>query len=304
MAPDLPRSSDLVRYARSPVSLLNQLADKAKAEAGDGIGLRQRAASTSAFTMDDEPPEVKDPERPPLVVGRPLPQLTVPPDEPRQEPRQSPDAMTLTGHLMELRRRVIVCVIALTVTGTLGFIFYPHLLSFMQHPYCVAYPKHCSFYVQAPLDGLTLRVKLATFGGLILASPIVLWEFWRFITPGLKPTEKRYAIPFIISTITLFLAGCALAYFSYAHALKFLITIGGPSLNYIISPNQYLSLMLLLMVMYGVAFIFPVLLVSLELAGVVNPPSCSSGGDPRSSSSPSSRRSSPRRATRSRCCCS
>jgi sec-independent protein translocase protein TatC len=191
--------------------------------------------------------------------------------EERQEPRLTPDAMTLTGHLMELRRRVIICVIALTVTGILGFIFYPHLLSFMQHPYCVAYPKKCSFYVQAPLDGLSLRVKLATFAGLILASPIVLWEFWRFITPGLKPTEKRYAIPFIIATITLFLAGCALAYFSYAHALKFLISIGGPSLNYIISPNQYLSLMLLLMVMYGVAFIFPVLLVSLELAGVVNP---------------------------------
>lgn len=179
--------------------------------------------------------------------------------------------MTLTGHLMELRRRVIICVIALAITGTLAFVFYPHLLSFMQHPYCVAYPKNCNFYVTAPLDGLSLRVKLATFGGLLLASPIILWEFWRFITPGLKPNEKRYAIPFIISTITLFLAGCALAYISFAHALKFLIAIGGPSLKYIISPNQYLSLILLLMVMYGIAFIFPVLLVSLEVAGVVRP---------------------------------
>ena len=178
--------------------------------------------------------------------------------------------MTLTGHLMELRRRLIICVVAITVTATLGFVFYPHLLSFMQHPYCVAEgAKKCKFYVTAPLDGLTLRVKLATFGGLILASPIILWEFWRFITPGLKANEKRYAIPFILSTITLFLGGCALAYISFAHALKFLIAIGGPSLTYIISPNQYLSLILLLMVMYGIAFIFPVLLVSLELAGVV-----------------------------------
>jgi sec-independent protein translocase protein TatC len=195
----------------------------------------------------------------------------VPPEESRREPRPSPDAMTLTGHLMELRRRLLICVIALAVTATLGFVFYPHLLSFMQHPYCVAFPKKCSFYVQGALDGLTLRVKLATFGGLILASPIILWEFWRFVTPGLKPTEKRYAIPFILSTITLFLGGCALAYYTFAHALRFLISIGGPSLTYIISPNQYLSLMLLLMVMYGVAFIFPVLLISLELAGVVTP---------------------------------
>lgn len=180
--------------------------------------------------------------------------------------------MTLTGHLMELRRRLIICVLALAATGTIGFVFYPHLLSFMQHPYCVAFPgKKCKLYVTAPLDGLTLRFKLATFGGLILASPIILWEFWRFITPGLKPSEKRYAIPFILSTVTLFLAGCALAYISFSHALKFLISIGGPSLSYIISPNQYLSLMLLLMVMYGFAFIFPVVLVSLEIANVVTP---------------------------------
>jgi sec-independent protein translocase protein TatC len=171
---------------------------------------------------------------------------------------------------MELRRRVIVCVLALAVTCTIAFVFYQHLLSFMQHPYCDAFPKDCSFYVTSPLDGLSLRVKLATFGGLILASPIVLWQLWRFITPGLKPTEKRYAIPFIVSTITLFLGGCALAYYSFTHALEFLRAIGGPSLKNIIQPNAYLSLMLLLMVMYGIAFIFPVLLVSLELAGVVS----------------------------------
>jgi sec-independent protein translocase protein TatC len=192
--------------------------------------------------------------------------------ESRPKPQRDPDAMTLAGHLMELRRRIIICVITLCVTGTAAFVFYPHLLAFMQHPYCVAVgPKNCSFYVTAPLDGLSLRFKLATFGGLLLASPVILWEFWRFITPGLKANEKRYAIPFILATIVLFLAGCALAYYSFSHALKFLIAIGGPSLKYIINPNQYLSLILLLMVMYGIAFIFPVLLVSLELAGVVRP---------------------------------
>ena len=178
--------------------------------------------------------------------------------------------MTLAGHLMELRRRVIVCVAALAVTCTLAFVLYQHLLSFMQHPYCDAFPKDCSFYVTSPLDGLSLRFKLAMFGGLILASPVVLWEFWRFITPGLKPNEKRYAVPFIVSTITLFLGGCALAYYSFTHALEFLRAIGGPSLKNIIQPNAYLSLIMLLMVMYGIAFIFPVLLVSLEIAGVVS----------------------------------
>jgi sec-independent protein translocase protein TatC len=191
-------------------------------------------------------------------------------DAARPSPRPSPNSMTLAQHLMELRRRLIVCVMALAITCTLAFVFYNQLLSFMQHPYCVAFPHSCKFYVTSPLDGISLRVKLAMFGGLILASPIVLWEFWRFITPGLKANERRYAIPFILSTVTLFLAGCALAYFSFEHALQFLRAIGGSQLNNIINPNQYLSLMLLLMCMYGIAFIFPVLLVSLELATVVS----------------------------------
>ena len=132
--------------------------------------------------------------------------------------------MTLTGHLMELRRtRHHLRDRPRPSRGSLAL----HLLPAPARRSCSTPTasrtrRTARFYVQAPLDGLSLRVKLATFGGLILASPIVLWEFWRFITPGLKPNEKRYAIPFIISTITLFLAGCALAYFSYAHALKFL----------------------------------------------------------------------------------
>jgi sec-independent protein translocase protein TatC len=178
--------------------------------------------------------------------------------------------MTLVEHLTELRRRVIVCVVALAVTCTLAFFLYNQLLAILRHPFCVANPKNCHFYVTSLLGGLSLRVKLAGFGGLLLALPVVLWEFWRFVTPGLKANERRYAIPFVLATITLFLAGCLLAYYSYEHAIVFLIGIGGPSLRLIADPNQYLSLLLLLMAMYGIAFIFPVLLVSLELAGVVS----------------------------------
>ncbi len=179
--------------------------------------------------------------------------------------------MTLGQHLMELRRRIIICVLALVVTVTLGFIFYHPLYVLMQHPYCVANGKNkCKLYITSPLGGLTLRFKLATFAGFIAASPVVLFQVWRFITPGLKPKEKRYAIPFVASTITLFLLGCALAYYTYAHALQFLIAIGGSGLGQVIDPNQYLSLLVILMCMYGVAFIFPVLLVSLEVSGVVS----------------------------------
>ena len=151
----------------------------------------------------------------------------------RRSTKTSPDAMTLAEHLSELRRRLL--------------------------------------YVTSPLDGLSLRIKIAAFGGLVLASPILLFELWRFITPGLKKREKRYAIPFVIASVVLFLCGIAVAYVSFSHALVFLGSIGGPGLQEIYNPNQYLSLIIWMMIIFGLTFEFPVLLVSLELARIVTP---------------------------------
>jgi sec-independent protein translocase protein TatC len=178
--------------------------------------------------------------------------------------------MTLAGHLIELRRRLIIAVSAICAMGVIAFVFYPQLLNFLLHPYCAAYPKHCKLYASGPLVGLSLRFKIATFGGVLLASPVVLWELWRFITPGLKPGEKRYAVPFIVASIVLFISGCALAYYSFEHALIFLHNIGGPLIP-IYMPNDYLNLLLLMMFLFGLTFLFPVLLVSLELARVISP---------------------------------
>jgi sec-independent protein translocase protein TatC len=194
----------------------------------------------------------------------------------RSEPKPRPDSMTLVEHLGELRTRVMVCALTFVITATIAFVFYPHILSFLQEPYCRVAPSHCKFYITGPLDGLALRVKIAAYGGLFLASPVLLWEFWRFITPGLKPNEKRYAIPFVVASITLFALGCAVAYFTFPHALKWLDSIGGPSLNEIYDPINYLGLILLLMVVFGITFEFPVVLVSLEVAGVLSPKKLSS----------------------------
>jgi sec-independent protein translocase protein TatC len=195
----------------------------------------------------------------------------------RSESRPKPDSMTLVEHLTELRGRVLACAVAFVVAATVAFLFYPHILSFLQHPYCEIRPPHgCKFYITGPLDGLALRVKIAAYGGLFLASPVLLFEFWRFITPGLKPNEKRYAIPFVAASIVLFALGCAVAFFTFPHALRWLDSIGGPSLNEIFNPIQYLSLILLLMVVFGLTFEFPVLLVSLEIAGVLSPKQLSS----------------------------
>jgi sec-independent protein translocase protein TatC len=171
---------------------------------------------------------------------------------------------------------VLVCAAAFLIASVVAFIAYNPILAFLKHPYCQAAPHHCAFYITGPLDGLSLRVKIAAYGGLFAASPVLLWELWRFITPGLNPKEKKYAIPFIVASITLFAVGCLVAYETFPHALKFLDSVGGPSLNQILDPTKYLSLIVLLMTVFGLTFEFPVLLVSLQVAGVLTPKQLSS----------------------------
>ncbi len=189
----------------------------------------------------------------------------------QRETRPTPDAMTLIEHLTELRRRVMLSALAFIVAATFAFIAYNPILSFLRHPYCQAEAGHCAFYITGPLDGLSLRVKIAAYGGLFLASPVLLWQVWRFITPGLNKREKRYAIPFIVASITFFTFGCLVAYLIFPHALRWLGSIGGPSLHQILDPVNYLSLIVLMMTVFGLTFEFPVLLVSLEAARVLTP---------------------------------
>jgi sec-independent protein translocase protein TatC len=184
--------------------------------------------------------------------------------------RMSPQSMTLVEHLTELRRRLLVAVAAFAALAVVCFVLYPHILSFLKSPYCQV-TRHCTLYVTGPLDGLSLRVKIAGYGGLFLSSPVFLWELWRFVTPGLYSNERRYAVAFVASAVVLFCGGGALAYVTFPHALRFLASVGGPSLQQIYDPNRYLSLVLALIAVFGFTFEFPVVLVGLEVAGVVTP---------------------------------
>jgi sec-independent protein translocase protein TatC len=187
-----------------------------------------------------------------------------------RRPRPSPQSMTLVEHLTELRRRVMVAVVAFVVAAVACFVLYPHILSFLQAPYCHV-TRNCTLYVTGPLDGLSLRVEIAAYGGLVLASPVFLWELWRFVTPGLLSHEKRYAVPFVVSAAALFCAGAVVAYYTFPHALAFLGSVGGPSLRQIYDPDRYLTLVVALIAVFGFTFEFPVVLVGLQLAGVVSP---------------------------------
>jgi sec-independent protein translocase protein TatC len=181
--------------------------------------------------------------------------------------------MPLTGHLAELRHRLIVCVVAFLLAAVVVYIRYPSVLLFLEHPYCSTLSPHqtCSLYVTGPLDGFAIRLNVTGYGGLILGSPVLLFQMWRFVTPGLKANERRYAIPFVAATSLLFISGAGVAWLTFPHALGFLHAVGGPGIQDIFSPGQYIGLIMALMAIFGLSFEFPVVLVALELAHVVTP---------------------------------
>jgi sec-independent protein translocase protein TatC len=206
----------------------------------------------------------------------------------RRKDKPTPDSMTLGEHLGELRRRLMISLIAFLIATIVAVIAYEPILHFLIRPLCnvdAATLHHknpsnsllfasngtCNLFVTSPLDGLALRVKIAIFGGLTMASPVILYQLWRFVTPGLQARERKYAIPFVAVSFVLFLAGAATAYFTLPHALGWLRSVGGPNLQAIYDPIPYLGLILLMMTLFGLTFQFPVILVSLEMARVVTP---------------------------------
>ena len=189
---------------------------------------------------------------------------------PKAEDTKTLGSMTLVEHLTELRTRVFISCAAIAVGAIIAFVLYNRILDFLIHPYCEIRHGNCKLYVQSPLDGIATRLKIAGYGGLMLASPVVLWELWRFVTPGLHKQEKRYAIPFIASSTFLFFAGVAIGYLTFPKALDFLIGIGGSRIQEIFSPKEYVSFFLKVMLAFGLSFEFPVVLVFLMLVRVLS----------------------------------
>jgi len=191
----------------------------------------------------------------------------------RRAPSNPPNAMTLVEHLTELRKRLVICVATFVVTAAIAWVLYPHILRLLERPYCLSIPKghNCSLVVMGPLDAFGIRLDLAGYGGLVLASPVILFQLWRFVTPGLKAHERRYAVAFTLSAIVLFIAGAYIAWLTFPHALGFLHSVGGPGIVDLFTPSKYLTLIMALMAIFGISFEFPVVLVGLELANVITP---------------------------------
>src|SRR5262249_39898475 len=149
--------------------------------------------------------------------------------------------MTVVEHLAELRRRIIISIIAVSLAAIVCFIFSQSIIRFFVNYYCDAtHGQKNALIFLGPLDAFLTRIKIATYGGIVLALPVWLFELWRFITPGLNRKEKRYAIPFIFASIVLFAFGGYIALLTLPKALGFLLDLGGSQFGPALPPHQYL----------------------------------------------------------------
>jgi sec-independent protein translocase protein TatC len=181
--------------------------------------------------------------------------------------------MSLIDHLNELRNRLVKTVLAVAIGALVVWIFYNPVLEFLKAPLedsCGA--EKCELILTDPLQGLSTRLKVAGYGGIMLATPVILWQIWQFIMPGLYPRERRLAAPFVISGVALFLMGASLAYWTLPRALEFLIDIGGgeAGVEAMFTPDKYIQLITYMMLAFGAGFEFPIILVFLQLAGMLS----------------------------------
>ena len=197
--------------------------------------------------------------------------------------RSNPEArMPLMEHIRELRNRVIKIAIAITVGSVIGWLVYKYVWNFIEQPFCKLPARsryipgvhntgscHQQLIVTGLFDGLFLKLQISIAVGVILASPVWLYQLWAFIAPGLYRRERRWAYYFIGAAVPLFAFGAALAYLAMTKGLHFLLDLVPGGVTPLITITTYLSYAEAMLAIFGIAFELPLIFVLLNLAGVL-----------------------------------
>ncbi len=182
----------------------------------------------------------------------------------------------LIEHLIELRRRLLISVCALFVSGAVCFYFSDQILAFLVEPLKKGFGEAQGRLVYTKLyEAFFVELKVAMFGAFFISFPITANQLWAFIAPGLYSKEKKALLPFLLATPILFFSGAALAYYvvmptAFHFFLQFQGNSGGISVEALPSMDSYLSLVMQFILAFGISFLLPVLVMLLNRAGIVS----------------------------------
>ncbi|HEX3899113.1 MAG TPA: twin-arginine translocase subunit TatC [Mycobacteriales bacterium] len=189
----------------------------------------------------------------------------------------SPDGrMSLEQHLREFQRRMLISIAAVVIATAVAYVFHGTILHVLERPYC-GLPANdrlvgnrCTLVAFGVLDAFTVTLKLSLYAGIVLSSPVWLFQLWRFITPGLYAHERRNAITFVASSVALFLLGGAFAWLTLGKGLHFLLGFAHGGVTALLSFSSYLSFVVAMVLVFAVSFEFPLIVVMLNRVGVLS----------------------------------
>ena len=187
--------------------------------------------------------------------------------------RASDGSMTLIEHIRELRTRLFRACIAILVGALIGYLVSVRVQHWITAPYCSFSLSHgapkCSFNLNGPLDQFMLQLKISLYVGLVLAAPFWLYQLWAFVAPGLHRRERRYTYAFAAAAAPLFAIGFYLGFLLVSRSMVFFL---GMNSQYIVTVNLdgYFEFVTGVMLLFGAAFEFPVLVAMLNFAGLVS----------------------------------
>jgi sec-independent protein translocase protein TatC len=172
--------------------------------------------------------------------------------------------MPLTAHLTELRSRLFACVIAIGVGFSVCYAFKEHIIAALQSPpVFIGKPITVPLQIIAPAEAFLTYLKVSLLAGVFLALPVVLYELWKFVAPGLLEHEKQYTVPFLIGSTTLFYLGGGMFYLLLPVIIDFLLSFSSQDIQAQLSVGYYVSFCIRLMIAFGVVFQLPIVVIFL-----------------------------------------
>ncbi|MBO3752338.1 twin-arginine translocase subunit TatC [Streptosporangiaceae bacterium NEAU-GS5] len=197
----------------------------------------------------------------------------------KRSPKPVPDdegRMSLMDHLRELRNRIVKMMLAVVAGTVVGFTFFSPIWTFITGPFCRLPPQYrfggstgCGLVVNSLTGGFMVNLKVAIIFGLVAAAPLWIYQLWAFVTPGLYRNERRYTLTFLGIAVPLFLAGAGMAYLTMDKGLSLLLGFVPDNVVPLIDIDSYLSFLTMMLLIFGVAFLMPLLMAFLNIIGVL-----------------------------------